>query len=98
MRVVCVVVGRRRPQHRGQSETPHCAEERERQFVCSLMLVCGTVVDVSTSTEMGSGYWEVTLAPRGLHPCFVPKVPVIRLTFEPSAGRDNRCIRYTCCT
>lgn len=39
MRVVCVVVGRRCPQHHGQHETPHYAEERERQFVCPLMLV-----------------------------------------------------------
>jgi hypothetical protein len=59
------------------------------------MLVCGTVVDVSTSTEMGSGYWEVTLARRGLHPCFVP---VIRLTFKIHVGRVDHCVRYTCRT
>ena len=39
----------------GQSETPHYAEERE---AIRLPIDACRVVEVSTSTEMGSGYWE----------------------------------------
>lgn len=55
MRVAYVVVGRRRPQHHDQHETPHYAEERE---AIRLPIDACRVVEVSTSTEMGSGYWE----------------------------------------
>ena len=62
-----------------------------REAVCLPIDAC-RVVEVSTSTEMGSGYWEVTLAPRGLHPCFGP---VIRLTLKIHAGRVEHRIRYS---